>query len=119
MRSAREYAMWLGVELRILSKEEILDGDHLLKLISSIQSEAYEAGQSKEWLSMDTAPTEEGEEIIAWMSSDKGFPDQTAKLFYYNGAWCWEQSEGPVKRPDLIHGWQPWPLPPIKPLGDE
>lgn len=53
----------------------------------------------------------DGQEVIAWLSSNKGFEDITAKLFYSDG-WYWSESEEPVKRPDLIKGVQPWPQPP-------
>lgn len=67
-----------------------------------------------------------GTEVIAWVSSDKGFQDITAKLYYadntvYSGVetgWYWYESEEPVKRPDLIKGVQPWPQPPKAAQGE-
>lgn len=67
-----------------------------------------------------------GEEVIAWISSNKGFADVTARLFYIDleqlpnlptnvypiTGWYWGESEDPVKRPDLINGVKDWPKPP-------
>ena len=55
---------------------------------------------------------QEGTEVIAWLSSDKGFQDITAKLLFHKGQWLWSESEDPVKRPDLIRGVILWPQPP-------
>ena len=67
-----------------------------------------------------------GTEVIAWLSSDKGFQDITTRLIYIENdekfkkagvniwpitGWYWESSEEPVKRPDLINGVVPWPEP--------
>ena len=64
-----------------------------------------------------------GTEVIGWLSSDKGFPDMTAHLYYvaeskfYETGWYWNETDEPVKRPDLIKGCKPWPLPPITAAG--
>lgn len=63
----------------------------------------------------------DGTEVIAWISSQKGFQDVTAHLHYigpenkfHEAGWYWSASEELVKRPDLIHGVMPWPEPPVK-----
>lgn len=64
-----------------------------------------------------------GSEVIAWMSSNKGFEDITVRLYYQNvdgiglaeefpRGWYWGESEELVKRPELINGVIPWPNPP-------
>lgn len=70
------------------------------------------------WQPISTAPRD-GREIIAWLSSDKGFQDATANILYVEewGGWCWASSTDPIKRPDLIHGWKEYPEPPTATKG--
>lgn len=65
------------------------------------------------WLPFTTAP-QNGVEIIGWLSSDKGFQDTTANIVFHEDCWSWADSLDPIKRPDLIHGWQHYPDPPEK-----
>tara|TARA_R110002020_G_scaffold10785_4_gene40934 strand:+ start:1861 stop:2445 length:585 start_codon:yes stop_codon:yes gene_type:complete len=67
-----------------------------------------------------------GNRVIAWVSSQKGFEDITAELIYIDNSdypinvleqypvtgWYWAESEEHVKRVDLIKGVQPYPEPP-------
>lgn len=53
-------------------------------------------------------------EVIAWIASNKGFNDCTAKLFYLDCNWWWSESSDVVKRPDLIRGVVPWPKAPVE-----
>ena len=64
-----------------------------------------------------------GEEVIAWVSSNKGFEDVIERLIYLDTGnpliypdvgWYWADSEDLVKRPDLIKGVKPWPKPPTE-----
>ena len=56
----------------------------------------------------------EGTEVIAWLSTDKGFVDTTANLYFGDGVWRWGDSGDKVKRQDLIMGVMPWPDAPVK-----
>lgn len=71
---------------------------------------------------IDEAP-KYGTEVIFWISSDKGFPDQTATFYYLPSSefnlklgrpegWYWSDSEDILKRPDLVKGWIIYPQPP-------
>lgn len=74
----------------------------------------------EDWLPKEQFETN-GTEVIAWISSQKGFQDITAQLYYisrdntfHEPGWYWSQSGDIVKRPDLIQGVQPWPQPPVQ-----
>lgn len=77
------------------------------------------------WLPIETAPRD-GTEIIAWMTTDKGFGDITANIFWkdHGYGWVWANSydhagyNAIVKRPDLIRGWKLYPAPPQASEGD-
>jgi hypothetical protein len=74
--------------------------------------EAYEAAKGDGWLPKEQFQ-EEGAQVIAWLSSNKGFQDCTANLIYLSGRWNWgDDDESPVKRQDLIKGVIPYPQPP-------
>lgn len=64
------------------------------------------------WQGMAYAPKDQI--LIAWISSDKGFQDITTNIYWSKPreCWCWEFDETPIKRPDLIQGWQTYPRPP-------
>ncbi len=68
-----------------------------------------------DWMPIETAP-KDGRTIIAWLSSNKGFEDMTALIYYYKKmeVWNWADNDGVIKRQELIHGWQHWPEPPVK-----
>ena len=78
---------------------------------------------------LDEAP-KDGTELIFWVSSDKGFEDQTANFFYVDfekhfkgkrnmfefaypdgDGWYWSHSGDKLKRPDLVKGWMIYPQP--------
>ncbi|MEZ0262749.1 MAG: hypothetical protein ACAH80_17215, partial [Alphaproteobacteria bacterium] len=78
----------------------------------------------------------DGTECIFWVSSTKGFPDQTAnfhyakkprsknklkifKIAYPEGeGWYWSDCvDAKLKRPDLVKGWMIYPQPPLKAKG--
>lgn len=92
----------------------------MIKVIAGIFQKNY----PEEWEPLNTAPTD-GTEVIFWVSSEKGFPDQTANFFFMPdtelnrkvygdkvGCWYWSESEEPLKRPDLVKGWKIYPQPP-------
>jgi hypothetical protein len=76
---------------------------------------------------LNEAP-KDGTELIFWLSSDKGFEDQTANFVYVSipnvpsikarfpnsSGWYWVNSEDILKRPDLVKGWMVYPQPPVK-----
>lgn len=63
------------------------------------------------WRPIESAP-KNGSTIIGWVSSENGFKDMSALFYYRNDLWHWEGDNEPIKRQDLIHGWQPFPQPP-------
>lgn len=66
-----------------------------------------------QWRKLDSEAEACGN-ILAWMSSQKGFEDIVVQLVFHEGAWWWEEDMSIVKRPDLINGWMPYPAPPTE-----
>lgn len=60
---------------------------------------------------LDKAP-KDGRICIFWVSTDKGFEDQTANFYCHQNQWYWECDDSPLKRPDLVKGWVLYPQPP-------
>ena len=79
------------------------------------------------WKPFRTAP-KDGRQVILWVCSEKGFPDEAHNFYYANHknytkkvfsiacpdgeGWYWAASESKLTRPDLIKGWLPYPQPP-------
>lgn len=115
---------------------DFIDGNPVIDWQSVIAQERPQDLMETIKQSLEWQPKERfehnGSEVIAWMSSQKGFEDVTEKLIYIDLAehlaseemrdvlrkhwpkdgWYWANSEELVKRPDLIKGVMPWPEPP-------
>lgn len=99
--------------------DEHLYRDDLRVSVSRIEQALRGYG---EWQPIETAP-KDGTEVIFWVSSEGGFPDQVANFYYLPSStlnlklgrkegWYWSDSEDPLKRPDLVKGWMLYPQPP-------
>lgn len=107
---------WTAEEqARSVSAREML-GDEMVGGLKRLRGSNYHPKEGFE---------QNGTEVIAWVSSNKGFEDITVRLYYidldsvsekmateYPKGWYWGESEELVKRPDLIKGVMPWPNPP-------
>lgn len=99
--------------------------DPIAFLIASHRLMAHQRNEERKWGEDINDAPQDGTEVIFWVSSEKGFPDQTSNFFFMPdtdlnrkvygdkvGCWYWSESEEPLNRPDLVKGWKIYPQPP-------